>query len=310
LRYKNYISIEPSVGLRETLWYLDDQEDFQGNKRSFSRELVDAALDLSTDLSRSYKLNSTTSDRIRHAIRPQVIYNFIPPTSQDNLPNFDAVDRIEKVSTVTYSITNIFSLRSRLPGENMKYTLETETIDDIEINDSLPAYSYRPFCRFQVEQSYDFNETIEGEPFSPIFARLDLTAGRLLSLRADAQWSTYDSNFLTHNIALRAADKRGDRIFLQHRYAKDLQETFYADAIINLHERIAMFTEYERNIKDGNTLLYGFGFLYMASCWSLDIGYADEEGDKKYAFMVNLYGLGGLGQAYTGRMIANPFLYD
>jgi LPS-assembly protein len=111
-----------------------------------------------------------------------------------------------------------------------------------------------------VEQSYDFNETIEGEPFSPIFARLDLTAGRLLSLRADAQWSTYESDFLTRNIALRAADKRGDRIFLQHRYTKDLQETFYADAIINLHERIAMFTEYERNIEDGNTLLYGFGF--------------------------------------------------
>jgi LPS-assembly protein len=255
-------------------------------------------------------LNSTTSDRIRHAIRPQVIYNFIPPTSQDNLPNFDAVDRIDKVSTLTYSVTNIFSLRSRLPEENMKYTLETETTDDIGIDGSLPAYSYRPFCRFQVEQSYDFNETIEGEPFSPIFARLDLAAGRLLSLRADAQWSTYDSNLLTHNIALRAADKRGDRIYLQHRYAKDLQETFYADAIINLHERVAMFTEYERNIKDGNTLLYGFGFMYMASCWSLDIGYADEEGDKKYALMVNLYGLGGLGQAYTGRMIANPFLYD
>jgi LPS-assembly protein len=310
LRYKNYISIEPSVGLRETLWYLDDQENFSGNNKSVNREVVDAALDLSTDLSRSYKLNSTTSDRIRHTIRPQVIYNFIPPTSQDNLPNFDAVDRIEKVSTVTYSITNIFSLRSKLAGEIMKYNLETETKDDIEIDDSVPAFSYRPFCRFQVEQSYDFNETIEGEPFSPIFARLDLTAGRLLSLRADAQWSTYESDFLTRNIALRAADKRGDRIFLQHRYTKDLQETFYADAIINLHERIAMFTEYERNIEDGNTLLYGFGFLYMASCWSLDIGYADEEGDKKYAFMVNLYGLGGLGQAYASRRIENPFVNE
>jgi LPS-assembly protein len=309
-RYRNYISIEPSVGLRETLWYLDDQEDFQGNKRSFNREVLDATLDVSTDLSRSYDLNSTTADRIRHTIRPQVIYNFIPPTSQDNLPEFDFVDRIERVSTVTYSITNIFSLRSRLPIENVTDSLQSETLDDIGIDDSIPAYSFRPFCRLQVEQTYDFNETIEGEPFSPIFARLDLTAGSLLSLRADAEWSTYDSNFLSRNIGLRASNKRGDRVFLQHRYTKDLQETFYANTTRTLHDRIAMFTEYERNIQDKNTLLYGFGFLYMASCWSLDIGYADEEGDKKYAFMVNLYGLGGLGQAYASRMISNPFVNE
>ncbi|MCU0614398.1 MAG: LPS assembly protein LptD, partial [Desulfobacterales bacterium] len=310
LRYKHYFSIEPSVGFRETLWYLDDREDFSGSSNnSFNRELVDAELDLSTDLSRSYVLNSKTTDRIRHTIRPQVVYQFIPPTSQDNLPEFDDVDRIEKTSVATYSITNTFSLRSRLPEEQMKYTSVKESTDDAKIVDSSPGYAYQPFCRFKVEQSYDFNETIEDEPFSPIYARLDLKAGRLLSLNADAQWSTYESRFLTHNAAVTASDKRGDQVFLQHRYTKDRQETFYGEGIINLHERIGMFVEYERNIKDGNTLLYGVGFLYMASCWSLDIGYADEEGDKKYALMVNLYGLGGLGTAYAGRKIENPFAY-
>jgi LPS-assembly protein len=191
----------------------------------------------------------------------------------------------------------------------LKHTLKPEGLDDIENTDSEPGYAYRPFGRFKVEQSYDFNETIEGEPFSPIFARLDLRAGRLLSFNAEAQWSTYDSQFLNHNVTIRAADKRGDRILLEHRYARDRQETFYGDAVINLHERIAMFTEYERNIKDGKTLLYGIGLLYMASCWSLDIGYADEEGDKKYALMVNLYGLGGLGTAYMGHRIQNRFAY-
>jgi LPS-assembly protein len=310
LKYKHYFSIEPSVGVRETLWYLDDREDFSDeNSKSFSRELLDAKLDLSTDLSRSYSLNSQTANRIKHTIRPQVIYNFIPPTSQDNLPEFDEVDRIEKTSAVTYSITNIFSLRSRLPEENMKHTLKTGATDDTEIVDREPFYAYRPFGRFKVEQSYDFHETIEGKPFSPIFAELDMTTGSLFSLNADAEWSTYDSRFLTHNIALTIAGKRGDRLFMEHRYAQDLRETFYGDAIIKLHERIAMFTEYERNINDGKTLLYGIGLLYMASCWSLDIGYANEEGDKKYAVMVNLYGLGGLGTAYTGRMIENPFAY-
>jgi LPS-assembly protein len=296
LRYKNYFSIEPSVGFRETLWYLDDREDFSDeNKKSFSRELVDAQLDLSTDLSRSYSLNSKTADRIKHTIRPQVIYNFIPPTSQDNLPEFDEVDRVEKTSAVTYSITNTFSLRSRLPEENMKQPVKADANEDMEIVDSEPVYAYRPFCRSRWSKVMILTRPSKANPSHRFMPELDLRAGSLLSLYADAEWSTYESRFLTHNIALTAADKRGDRIFLEHRFAKGLRETFYGNAIINLHERIAMFAEYERNIKDGNTLLYGVGFLYMASCWSLDIGYTDEEGDKKYALMVNLYGLGGVG---------------
>lgn len=310
LRYKNYFSLEPSVGFRETLWYLDDREDFSdNNKKSFNRELMDAGIDLATDLSRSYALNSKTVDRIKHTIRPQVTYQFIPPTSQDNLPDFDEVDRIEKKSVVTYSLTNTFSLRSGLVRKNIKETINTVDKDDSEIVETTPVYAYRPFCRFKVEQSYDFNETIEGEPFSPIYARLDLTAGKLLSLYADAQWSTYDSRFLNHNISLRASDNRGDQIFIQHRYDRDRLETFFGDAIIRIHERIGMFTEYERNIRDGKTLLYGVGFLYMASCWSVDIGYTKEDNDKKYALMVNFYGLGGLGHAYSGRRIYNPFDY-
>ena len=325
LRYKHYVSIEPSVGLRETLWYLDDREDFSDDsKKSFSRELFDAALDLSTDLSRAYEVKTKTTDRIKHSIRPQVVYQFIPQTYQDDLPYFDEVDRIDKASIVTYSITNILSLRTRLnqvPVENtlkrknFEYLEEFENAEEIEefenaeIFSNEAGFAYRPFCRLEVAQSYDFNETIEGEPFSPIYARLDLKAGRFLSLNADAQWSTYESGFLTHNIALIAADKRGDRLFLQHRYNKGRLESFLGDAIISLHDRIAVFTEYERNIKDGETLSYGMGLLYMASCWSLDIGYFKEEDDNKYAMMVNLYGLGGLGQAYSGNRINNPFAY-
>jgi len=311
LRYKNYLSIEPSVGFRETLWYLDDREDFsdKNGSTSYSRELVDLGLDLSTDLSRSYDLNFRKADRIKHSIRPQVFYQFIPFTSQDDLPEFDAVDRIDKLSVVTYSITNIFSLRSGISGKQMRQTSDMEDAENAEVTDSFVGFAYRPFGRLKIEQSYDFNETIEDRPFSPIFARLDLRGGSLFSLNADAQWSAYESRFLTHNVALNIADRRGDRVFLQHRYNRGRLETLFGDAIINLHERIAMFTEYERDIKNGKTLLYGFGFLYMAQCWSLDIGYSKEEDDKKYALMVNLYGLGGLGQAYSGRRVRNPFAY-
>ncbi len=309
LKYKNYLSFESSVGLRETLWYLDDREDFSENNggRSFSRELADARFDLSTDLSRTYSLNSPATRKIRHSVRPQITYDFIPQTSQNKLPEFDEIDRIKKSSIVTYTVTNTFSLGSRISGDPKKQNLPEKFSNNTISRHDEPAYAYRPFGRLKLQQSYDFNETIENRPFSPIFAELYLTPNRFFFLRADAQYSTHDNRLLTNNIASRISNRRGDRLFFEHRYAKDFTETFYGDAIIRLHDRISMFTEYERNVKNQKTLLYGIGFLYMTPCWSVDIGYSNEEGDKKYAMMINLYGIGGIGRAYAGKMIENPF---
>lgn len=307
-KYKNYLALESSLGLRETLWYLDNQEDFSDNgTKSFDRQILDARLDLSTELSRLYNTDKETANRIKHTVRPQIVYDFIPPTSQDNLPEFDELDRIEKASIATYSITNIFSLRSGIAGKRQKQDSSEKLPDDTNPSPDDPVYAYRPFCRLKLQQSYDFNETTENRPFSPFLAEIDFTPSEFLYLRADAQYSTYDNRILINNNALRASNNRGDRLFFEHRYENDIKETLYSDVIIKLHERISMFFEYERNIKDDNTLLYGLGFLYMSSCWSLDVGYSKEENDKKYALMINLYGIGGLGRAYAGKMIENPF---
>ncbi len=302
LRLKNLLAFEPSVGLRETAWYIDDWDDFgDDGKDSFNREMVDVRLDLSTELDRTFKVDFETTDRVKHTIRPQVVYNYIPPISQDDIPQFDELDRIDRLSAVTYSVTNILSSRYRLPAIKSK----EEADGAPSAPDSL--FGYRPFGRLKVEQTYDLNETIENEPFSPIFAELNLVLATRLSLEADAEWSVYDDNFLNHNVAVRAADRRGDRVFIEHRYSRDRRETLYGDVIVKLHDRISMFGEYERDLKSEETVLYGLGFLYMASCWSLDAGYFREEDDSKYALMINLYGLGGIGSEYAGRKITNPF---
>ncbi len=304
LRLKNYLAFEPSVGLRETAWHIDDWDDFKDDgDDSFNREMVDVRLDLSTELDRNFNVDFETTDRIKHTIRPQVVYNYIPPIGQDDIPKFDEIDDIDRLSAVTYSVTNTLSSRYRLPGIKAE---EGEGTDG-EPAVSAGFFGYRPFGRLKVEQTYDFNEIIEDRPFSPVFAELDLALNSWLSLEADTEWSTYDDNFLNHNVAVRAADHRGDRIFVEHRYARDLRETLYGDVIVKLHERVSMFGEYERDVKSQETVLYGLGFLYMASCWSLDAGYFREEDDAKYAMMINLYGLGGIGNEYAGRKITNPF---
>ncbi len=309
-KYKHYFALESSVGLRETLWYLDDREEFSNDgDHSFSRHLADLKLDLSTELARSYSLSSATGKKLQHIIRPQVVYDFTPPTSQQRLPLFDEADRINKTSIATYALTNTFFLRSKIFSGSGSGESQSPLTPSGQTGSGSDSYVFQPLCRLKIQQSYDFNETIESRPFSPIFAELDFTPGHLLYLRAETYYSTYENSLLRNNIALSASNQRGDRIFLEHRYTKDFQETLYGDAVVKLHDRISMVTKYEKNIKDSETLLYGFGFLYMASCWSLDVGYSKEDRDQKFALRINLYGLGGLGEAYAGEMVQNPFEY-
>ena len=45
----------------------------------------------------------------------------------------------------------------------------------------------------------------------------------------------------------------------------------------------------------GGQIESGVGFIYAAGCWSLDLRRSSADGETKYAFMVELKGLGGLG---------------
>jgi LPS-assembly protein len=51
LKWKNYLSVEPSVGWRQTAWVMDRQED-DSLDRSTYRQIVDARLDLSSEFSK------------------------------------------------------------------------------------------------------------------------------------------------------------------------------------------------------------------------------------------------------------------
>jgi LPS-assembly protein len=158
----------------------------------------------------------------------------------------------------------------------------------------LPSYVYNQFCRFKLEQSYDINKEKDDdpEPFSPIYAELELIPGRYFSIDADAEWSHYDNEFRSRNIELNVWDNRGDKLFVEYRYTRDSSESIYTDLLLKVSNRLSAYSEYERNIFNGQTIRYGLGFLYESQCWSLDFRLVKDENDYKYQFMISLSGLG------------------
>jgi LPS-assembly protein len=308
LRFKPFINVEPSVGVRGTVWRPDKKEFGPEDKKFYHRELYDTRLDIFSEIYRVFHTESNRFQAVKHTIRPRVIYDYIPNVDQDDLPNFDATDRIVNQNLLTYSLTNVLTSKTRKKG-SFKISHRTgET--SATVVDSAADYNYNDFLRFELEQSYDINEAKQKDserPFSPISARLDLIPGRYISVDADALWSVYDLRFLSHNIAANFWDHRGDRFFVEYRYTRDSDEislnpaqSLYTDLRLKVTDRFSISADYEYNFLNNTHVQTGVGFNYKAQCWSFDGRVIDKTGvdnsrSLDFEFKINLFGLGEFG---------------
>ncbi len=293
-QFGNYLTFEPSVGFRETVWNVNNEDDDTYLTKKSSRGIYDIKAELTSNLFKVYQIDEEKTglmgkdaDKIKHIIRPQITYEYVPDKNQDEYPSFDPTDRIEKKHRITASITNTVISRSSV----------SETASEHEEK----KYSYQPVCRFKLEQSYDISEpgiqdsSLKNHSFSPIYGEIELTPGDFLSVQADAKWSPYDLDFQTRNFSFNLKDKRGDSLFLEYRYNQDLSESFFTDMAVRLSENWLTYADYERNLKEGEDIKTSIGILYSSSCWSADLSYTNENNDRRYSFMINLKGLGGIG---------------
>ena len=289
-RFKNYFTMEPSVGLRHTTWYIDPSgRDSTEKDTTHNRELYDFKLDLSTELFGIFKINGKSLDAIKHSIKPQIIYNYTPDKKQTGYPYFDGIDRITANNLVTYSLTNTFTSRSP-SGKTGGYTGKDK---------EKPSYAYNEFLRIKLEQSFNIAEERadreNGRPFSPVYGEIKFSPSKYISLSADARWSTYDGWFVTRNVSGSLSDNRGDSLSAEYRFQRDSLESILSFINIKIFDNLLFKADHEVNIRDNRRIKTGLGFLYTAQCWSLDLRYTDEVDDKKYSFMINFTGLGGLG---------------
>jgi LPS-assembly protein len=299
-----YITIEPSVGARGTLWYLDDAEfGPEDDKQFYQRGLFDTRLDLSSEMHKIFNLPGKTVDRIKHSINPRIVYEYIPDVQQDDLPDFDSIDRIEEKNLITYSVTNTITTKSRKAG-----TFEFERRvdkDQSAVIASPSEFSYNDLLRFKLAQGYNLDDKTSrdpDQPFSPIFAELDLFPGRYFGLDYDALWSVYELTFLSHNIAANLWDNRGDRLSVAYRYTEDSDEielnpteSIYTALKLKVTDSLAVDANYEYNILADTLVEVGLGIFFSAQCWSVNGRVIKTPDNLNFELNINLFGLGEFG---------------
>jgi LPS-assembly protein len=297
-RVNKYATVEPSVGLRETGYRLDKSTfDDQPDTNQWShRELFDTRLELFTELERVFNLEDQLFEGVKHRIRPQITHEFIPDSKQGDLPRFDTIDRIDETNKITYSLINTLTSKLKTAGPQTagselasKRGSQRQTTVD---------YKYNDFFRFEVEHGYDFEKS--KRPFSPISAKLDVSPVKYIWLDADAQYSVYENEFLSHNIQGSLWDSRGDELYVDYRYEKETEEaeitkdtqSISGKMKAKLTDYLSVSVENVYNFETDQRIRTAGGFTYTAQCWSFDFKYTDEPDDWKMSFKIALTGLG------------------
>lgn len=304
LKLRNYATFEPSFGIRETYWNVTDVEDPELDETgSENRFLYDVGAKLFTEFYRVFDMDGKSVKRMKHAVRPEVRYAYIPDVDQEDFPNVTDIDRIDERNRITYSLTNTLTTKhlARFKGKKAKKPVKADT-EDAELDDD--NYKYREVLRFFLRQYYDFNEADvdddeDAEPFSPLFGELEISPSRYFYLKADAEWSTYDNELLEHNYTLVLKDTRGDRLKAWYRNELDEKENLSLIADIVLTRKVLAYALYEYDFLEQENVKNGLGVRYTSQCWGLELSYLDELDDQRFLFRFILAGLGEFGYNYA-----------
>ncbi len=292
--YQNYVAVEPSVGVMETGWVVDQKDpqtpDITARQH---RELYDFRCDLSTDLTRIFDVRGQSIDKISHVITPKLRYAYIPETDSSEFPKFDEFDKIDPENTLTFSITNL--LTSKAPLDDP--TPATDEKKSIIPNNNISHY--HQFLRVLAEQPFDFNKArdVSGTGLEPLYMELDMMPTDFVTLGTETTWNHDKGKLASNNIFGRWNDSRGDRFCLEHRYTRNQSQSIYFDGVYALTDALSLYGEYERNLEENRDVSKTFGGFYRAQCWLVDIGVSHEDNDRKIGFMIHLNGLGEAGNS-------------
>lgn len=279
LEVGNYFHLTPEIGLYGTFW--DRRHDAANSDRYGSRTTYRLSLDATTAVFRDYALSGTRVEKIRHEMKPELIYTYVPQKDQSDLPAFAQV--LEKQNTLAAAFTN--SLIAK-------------------IRDEAGRVSYQEILRFKLLQSYDIEEartdgagsTGSSKAFSDLDMELDFKPSSSIAFFARNRFSVNSGRWEKVTYELQLTDKRGNSTTIGYRYTRDVLEEIDLFIKLYLTKRLDVSYEIKRNQFDEHTLNNSFSFNYQRQCWSIGLSYAEIAGDTTVMLNFSLAGLGHVGE--------------
>ncbi len=288
-----FAKVTPQITLREVYWNRDDSQANSDNK-SGNRTVYNAGLSISSRISRVFAVKIQNLDKIKHEIKPEIFYSYIPEVNQDNLPDF-----IPWVNSfMANSLSSNIGYTNALTEQNAVAWALTNTLTARAKNKS-GANSYIELLRFKLFQMYDINEAkkdmagsnTERRPVSDLGIELDLKPHPYVAFAARNKYNPY-VGWKEMNYDLGLSDWRGDHLTLGYRYTLDYLEE------INMLLKVNLIRGFSGNLGlrldrfNDRTVENTVGVAYRTQCWGVGVDYTKTYDDERFMLKFSLAGLG------------------
>ncbi len=284
LHISPYLETTVAVGVRETLYNVDDNSDVPigyGNG-ILTRYLYDFNIATSSIFMRDFDFKKS-SRRLTHMIRPSLSYTYVPYKRQAYLPSMDGVDRIDAQNTIGYGLDNDFDFSGigtnrDSAGRKLAYTkfYQFYNIREAQRNLSGPDDHRRPFSDISIEAGlYPLNG---------------------LGLIYKTNWNVYGNGILNYELTSSYRNEKGDSLNLEYRYypvmtINQVNANFVKKVTADL-ETQAIF---EHSLSTDETSTASLGVVYNPACWAMEmlVSTATDE-DYRFTMLFSLEGIGNI----------------
>jgi len=295
-RFSRYVKVTPQLSVREVFWSRDDDQATSGN-RSGDRTVFNAGLSISSRISRVFPVHFQNWEKIRHEIKPEIFYSYIPSVLQDNLPDYLPWGNSFLASSLSANMGNAGILAS----QNAAAWALTNTLT-ARLKSKDGGSHYLEWLRLKLFQVYDISEArkdltgVAGErrPLSDIGMELDFRPHSYVAFAARNKYSIY-GGWQEMNYDLGLSDWRGDRLNFGYRYTLDAIEELNVDlkAVVTRHLSGRLVHRFDQ--LNNQTVESTVGLMYMAQCWGVGVDYTKTHDDERVMLKFSLAGLGAMG---------------
>jgi len=317
-----YAKVIPQIALKEVLWSRDDNQTGLVGDKDGNVAMYNASLTVNSQLSRIFDFKIFNWEKIRHEIKPEIKYSYIPNVKQDNIPDY--------ITALTPAIDQTLypnmMLGTNVTGEQNAVAWSLTNTFTAKLKDEKGAYSYLEFLRLKLFQAYDINEakkgmegvTAERRPLSDIGIEFNLAPHKYLSFAARNIYSIYNG-WKETNYDLNISDWRGDKLTVGYRYTlgnpqSDPLRLLWGDKLtVGYRYTLDSIEEIDVSLKvmitkniegilvsrrdqfNSRTVENTVGVVYRSQCWAVGADVTQTDTDTRVLLKISLAGLDSLG---------------
>jgi LPS-assembly protein len=250
-------------------------------------------------------------EKVRHAVKPENTYSYIPSAGPDVRPDFvlpvatttvgGVNANVDSQNSITYALTNTLISRLRDEKGNAVYREILRVKLSQTYNITTPTIYVTPPTLLVPTTTPNVLPADPTKPFRPVDLEVDINPYKYLAFMTRAAYDVNTTSWAQINQDITLSDARGDSLSAVYRYTKNSIESIGLTGRARVTNSFDVFAGFRRDEFSDATLEKTVGIEYRHQCWSVQMSYSDLVDDRTFMVLFSLSGLGRVGGMSASR---------